>query len=359
MSQVRKQTNRYMYHSFPRRKRPQEGNEKGLEILSLILKHGLLLTPEMETWRDRKMPPSPPEEYTVVSKRCCFTEIAENELARHAEYFGQFSLEFETRVLCDLGALPVFYVPRTTDSHGYGPGAAIVTQLAHVQELLERVTAFRQFANSVGGQHPMAPLLVARSDDGGMVIGPPDGQTLVIPPALIARASSVNPFFKFEVPPGVTPFGMSAGTLMTLFNILHWGIHQPDILTGTVKALGSLFYSTERVDDPFLSHYQQREWRLIGGLKKDGVEINRPVPPDLRRALIDLDSAFFERVLEFRTGPSALIDQCELLAETVLGGHISRHIRRIIVPASSIGPVRDLLRDHPEIKVASGEELSQ
>lgn len=355
MMSVPTQTNRYMYHSFPRRRGAQEDNKKGLAILSLILKHGLLLTPEIETWRDRKMPPSPPEDYTVVSKRCCFTEIAENELRRHAEYFGQFALEFDTRVLCDLGALPVFYVPRTTDSHGYGPGAAIVTQLAHVQELLERVTAFRQFANSVGGPHPMAPLLVTRSDEGGMVIGVPDGQTLIIPAALIARAAAVNPSFKFEVPPGVTPFGMSAGTLMSLFNILHWGIHQPDILTGTVKALGSLFYSTERVDDPFLSHYQQREWRVIGGLKKDGVEINLAVSPELRKELIGLDSAFFERVLEFRTGPSALVDQCEVLGEMVIGGHISRHIRRVIAPASSIGRVRQVLSDHPSIEVASGD----
>src|SRR5438105_2400298 len=99
-----------MYHCFPRRREGRDDHSKGLAILELILEYGLLLTPEIEVWQDRKMPPSPPEEYSVVSKRCCFTEIAKKEVQRHATYFGQFGLEFETKALCDLGALPVFYI---------------------------------------------------------------------------------------------------------------------------------------------------------------------------------------------------------------------------------------------------------
>lgn len=334
---------RFMYHCFPRRRGVDDDYSKGLRILELIAEYGLLLTPEMETWKDRKTAPSPAEEYTVVAKRCCFTEIGQEELQRHTRYFGQFALEFETRVLCDLGALPVFYVPRTTDSDGYGPGAAIVTQLAHVQELLERVATFREFANSVGGPHPQAPVLVKRAEDGGLVVGIPDGLSLTIPGEIVARAAKVNPAFKLEIPTGVSPLGLTAGTLMSIFNILHWGLHQPDVLTGTIKAMGSLFYSTERADDPFLSHYQQREWRIIANVKKDSVEICRPVPPELRRRLVDLDRAFFERVLPFRTGPAAIVDQSRIFSETSDGLRVGSFLRRVIVPSAVISDAQRIM----------------
>lgn len=313
----------------------------------------------METWKDRKSSPSPAEEYTVVSKRCCFTEIGQEELQRHSHYFGQFALEFETRVLCDMGALPVFYVPRTTDSDGYGPGAAIITQLAHVQELLERVAAFREFANSVGGPHPQSPLLVTRADDGGVVVGIPDGLSLTIPGEIVARAAKVNPAFKLEIPPGMVPLGLTAGTLMSIFNILHWGIHQPDVLTGTIKALGSLFYSTERAEDPFLSHYQQREWRIIANLKKDGVDVCRPVPSDLRRKLVGLDPAFFERVLTFRTGLAAIVDQSRIFSETSDGSRVGLFTRRVIVPSVVITEAQRILSSRKlDTEVVGLDELS-
>lgn len=104
---------RFMYHSFPRRRADGERDHgKGFAILELIAEHGLLLTPEIERWTDVKTAPSPPEEYIVVSRRCCFTELAPHEVPNHAERFGDFALEFEHRTLLDLGAMPVFYVPR-------------------------------------------------------------------------------------------------------------------------------------------------------------------------------------------------------------------------------------------------------
>lgn len=333
----------FMYHCFPRRRGEAAGPGKGLDILELILEFGFLLTPEVEVWHDRKVPPSPPEEYQVVSKRCCFTELPEGEVFRHAAYFGQFALEFETRVLCDLGALPVFYVPRTTSSDGYGPGAAIVTQLAHVQEVLERLTAFRDFANVTGGPHPEAPLLATGSNDGGLTIGIPGGETLTVSGEVVARAAELNPAFKFEPPQGVVPLGLSAGTLLSLMNMLHWGIHQPQILTGTLKALGSLLYSTERQDDPFLSHYQQREWRLIGNIKKDGVEVCQPVPTALRERLMVLDPGFFERRLELRGGPVALVDTSRVYSVTPEGRSVRSFIRRVIAPAEAVVPARKIV----------------
>lgn len=347
--------NRFMYHSFPRRKNGDQTNERGLAILRLIVEHGLLLTPELETWRDRKLDRSEPEEIFVASKRCCFTEIAEDELARHAEYFGAFALEFETRVLCDLGAMPVFYIPRTTDSDGYGVGAAIVTQLAHVQELAERVNAFRQFAMAAGGPHPDAPVLVRRDHDGNLLIGVPNGPVLTIPKEILDRAAK-NPSFRLEVGENLVPLGMSAGTLLSLFNVLTWGIHVPDVLVGAIQSLGSLFYSTERIDDPFLSHYRQREWRIIGNMKKDGVELTKPVGSELRAELIALDSDFFGKKLPFRTGPAARVDQTQVFGETQLGKHVSKCLRRIIVPSDVLAAAVKITK-HLGVEVVSTESI--
>lgn len=354
---TRSSTPHFMYHCFPRRVGTGDPGEKGLAILDLIVRFGFLLTPEIELWQDRKLPPGQTEEYKSIAKRCCFTEIAEADVHRHAGYFGQFAVEFDTRVLCDLGALPVFYVPRTSDSDGYGPGVAIVTQLAHAQDLLERIRSFREFATIAGGQHPDAQVLVAGAPDGGMTLGIPSGPTLTIPPDVIARARR-NPSFRLEIPSGVTPFGLTTGTLMNIFNILNWGIHEPDVLTGTVKALGSLFYSTERVDDPFLSHYQQREWRLISGLKKDGIEICRPVPSELRSRLVQLDRSFFTRRMEFPTGPAELVDQSRLFNQAPNGQSVQSLIRRVLAPEASVDAARTILANAGiEVEVAATEHL--
>lgn len=350
---------RFMYHSFPRRRAGEDANVKGLSILRLIVSNGLLLTPEIEHWRDSKTPPSPSEDYIAVSKRCCFTELAAHELPRHADYFGSFALEFDARTLVDLGAMPVFYLPRTTGTDGYGPGPAIVTQLAHVQDLLSRITAFREFSAVAGGTHPSAPLMAQSGTDGGLVVLVPGTDlSLTVPADIIARAKQVNPSFSFVPPEGLTPLGLTAGTLQSIFNVLHWGIHNPDVLTGTIKALGSLFYSTERPDDPFLSHYQQREWRIIAGMKKEGVPVSQPISGDLRLALLELDRAFFERTIPLPSGPKALVDGCEVFGNPASGVPLLGSVRRIIAPECALSDVAALMQRVRDIDVVALESLA-
>lgn len=349
---------RFMYHNFPRRRSGEDANSKGLSILKLIASSGLLLTPEMEHWRDSKTPPSPAEDYIVVSKRCCFTELAIDELPKHAEYFGPFALEFESRKLIDLGAMPVFYVPRTTGTDGYGPGPALVTQLAHVQDLLARVTEFRRFSQAAGQLQPVAPVMARGNADGGFVLMVPGTDlTLTIAADVIARAKRANPSFSFTAPSGVAPMGLNAGALQSIFNILHWGLHDPDILTGTVKALGSLFYSTERLEDPFMSHYQQREWRIIAGTKKDGVPLSRPVSSELREKLIELDRAYFGRTLPFPSGSKTLVDECETFGFPHEGDSIVSSVRRVITPECVLGEAAAALKGTRGVEVVAIESL--
>jgi hypothetical protein len=58
---------RFMYHNFPRRRSTENVLRKGLTILRLLVEHGLLLTPEIQRWRDSKVSPGQSEEYTQVS----------------------------------------------------------------------------------------------------------------------------------------------------------------------------------------------------------------------------------------------------------------------------------------------------
>jgi hypothetical protein len=106
---------RFFYHSFPRRRGSEETYEveKGLTILRLMKKMGLLLTPENIKWPDVSSEGSLSEPWTIVQIRCCFTELGPTELLQHAEVFGHFAIEFEIKVLPRLGAIPVFYLPRT------------------------------------------------------------------------------------------------------------------------------------------------------------------------------------------------------------------------------------------------------
>ncbi|MDP2377826.1 hypothetical protein [Reyranella sp.] len=351
---------RYMYHNFPRRA-GADAERKAIEILSLIIEHGLLLTPEIERWVDEKTPPSPPEEYISVGRRCCFTELAEHELPKHAEYFGKFALEFEPRILCDLHAMPVFYVPRTSDSNGYGIGPALITQLAHVQEMLGRLTKFLEFARSVGNAHASAPVIAHPSADGGVaftIAG--TTSTLNIPRGMLEQAKKKNPSFRPPVlSPSGTQLGTTAGGLASILNTLTLGLHEPKVLTGTVQALASLFYSTERPDDPFLSHYRQREWRIISNMKRRDVDLSQRVSGELRKQLVELDRQFFERELQFPSGLKPLVDECHVFRGDSAGRMALSFARRVICPAIHRTEVESLLRDGGmNVPVATMEEIA-
>ena len=140
------ETQRFMYHSFPRRRDDDKDDRKGLVVLELIARFGLLLTPEIQKWRDHKIAPSQPDEYVQESIRCCFTELSENEVGQHARYFGNYALEIGYKVLCDLGAMPVFYIPRMSEYEDYGVGPALVTQLAQVGDLVSRIKMLKAFS---------------------------------------------------------------------------------------------------------------------------------------------------------------------------------------------------------------------
>ena len=141
---------RYFYHSFPQAPVPPDEEwlghpecyKVGLGIIEAICRVGLLLTPER--W---EFPPEevsggrPSEPLPVFQKRLCFTELSPSELSNHASYFGPFSLEYELITLCNIGLMPVIYIPNATSSGaGYsGVGISIVNRLREIETLLDRL----------------------------------------------------------------------------------------------------------------------------------------------------------------------------------------------------------------------------
>ena len=78
---------------------------------------GLLLTPEITEWPEVQPDGVLSEPWYIAQKRCCFTELTPAELLQHAEVFGHFAIEFDIQVLRSLGAIPVFYLPRTSEAN--------------------------------------------------------------------------------------------------------------------------------------------------------------------------------------------------------------------------------------------------
>lgn len=332
-----------------------DADRKGLAILELIARYGLLLTPEVTEWRDVKMAPSPSESYLQVSRRCCFTELSPEELPGHSERFGAYALEFNHQILVDLHAVPVIYIPRMSGYENYGVGPAIVTQLAHVQNLLSQLAELKKFAQAAAAASATAPLGMFKAPDGSIIVGA-SGTNLsfTIPAKLLERVQAVAPgFVPPQIPEGGAPVGVNAGGLLTVLNVMTWGQHDTSVLVGTVKALGSLISSTERLGDPLLSHYQQREWRIIGGILHDESPISGKPSPDHRARLMELDPNFYGRQLVLPSGPNMFVDECEVLATAANGRAVIESVRRVHCPSNQVENVKAIVREYPNVQVAS------
>jgi hypothetical protein len=95
----------YLYHSFPRRPNQRDYGQ-GLKILDSILKRGPLLTPELMTAPAYKNL----DGGCFIQKRVCFTALKPEELLKHSNFFGEFSLEFDPSALRSFGVLPALYL---------------------------------------------------------------------------------------------------------------------------------------------------------------------------------------------------------------------------------------------------------
>ena len=80
-------------------------------------------------------------------KRMCLTELRPQELREHSSHFGPFALEFALEEFLQMGGMPVFYLPAVPDvpRGNEGLGATLMTRLAEVNAILQRIEALADF----------------------------------------------------------------------------------------------------------------------------------------------------------------------------------------------------------------------
>ena len=289
--------------------------------MRLMKEMGLLLTPEIIEWPEVQPDGSLSEPWYVAQKRCCFTELAPAELPQHAEVFGHFALEFEIQVLRSLGAIPVFYLPRTSEANGglEAMATALVAGIGQLEVLFDRLSQLEGLVRS--NPHKDERLLVTEN---GIVTH--DTRCSV------GEAEELLSFLTEGLPPALS-------------------------LHAILKTMSGFFYPTEDLRYTDLQgYYQQREWRILANMARDGVELTRPLHAGEMESLLELDRAFFSRELSFRTGPFRGVDQCRLF-EQLDGKSIIRYASRVIVPAVAVVRAKRILNEPIDPPVVALESL--
>jgi hypothetical protein len=109
------------------------------------------------------------------------------------------------------------------------------------------MATFKRFGEAAAAQNP-GGLIVMKPEEDGSVTLFADGTTMscTIPKDVINRARISNPGFDLSnIPKGGAPAGLNASGLLNLLNVMTWGIHEPNVLIGTVKGMASMIYLSD------------------------------------------------------------------------------------------------------------------
>ncbi len=308
---------RYFYHSFPRRSRLSEREiASGLTILELIRDFGLLLTPEIARWEYPHADGTPPRPASMIQRRVSFTELSPSELARHSDEFGHFALEFEIENLKRLGAMPVFYVPRTTGGAG-ALAETVVMQIIDAMRLTDRIAK----VVTILEQAPAEQATIA------FTFGMTDNQKIY----------GLNPMQARE----------------TLTGIGH-ALAPPKMISGFLEGALNFFYPADGRNSEALKYYRQREWRISGNYAIRGEEVMRLPSEAMIARLLTLDDKFFGRAFppaaEVISNPTIQDASEKRLVDWVyvLPGledkRVLEMVRRVIVPDGAVESAEEILK---------------
>jgi hypothetical protein len=294
------------YHSFSRRSRNENSS---LKVLDLMCKNGLLLTPEILIWADL-IDPSKTHSTTVEQKRICFTELSETQLADHSKIFGSFALEFPHDCFRKIGGMPVFYIRSKLDSSGFYSDPVsnhFLSNLSYPIRLLNSLVDAREYINN--------------HNDGF-------GMTMV-------KDGSAS-YHDFD-PEAAEAIGRYLTTLEERLSIRKF----IDVRNG-IQTMSSLFYPTDnaRSETP-LGYYQQREWRIIGGIGQVYLASDEQI-----KELISLDEEFFGKKHDFISyGERIFASECAFL-KLVENEHVLTYASRLLVPSDALASAREVLSSH-------------
>jgi hypothetical protein len=321
------QPERYFYHSFPRRGKKSASEENhGLDILRLITEFGLILTPEITSWEYPHADGSPSRKMQMAQRRVCFTELSPEELPGHAEEFGHFALEFEIETLKELGAMPVFYIPKGNESvRANSLGQTLVMQIVDAMCLIDRIARTKDLINA-------------------------------------KKAAFSHEEVEYGFDNTRKKVNLDLKETEKFIDGVTCAVTPPHDLKFGLEGVLNFFYSADADrtrENNVLKYYRQREWRIAANFARMGEELMGLPSVTLIDRLIALDSAFFERKFpkeqDILTNPSLwgkkrgdrLVDWIYLY-QGIDDRHIVGAARRVIVPRVVVSSVRNILSHHPK-----------
>jgi len=261
------------YHSFPRPKQGQDSIQKGLKILESFLKSGILLVPEIITYKHKE------KEYYVAQSRFCMTQTDISELKAHEKYFGGFHLEFTNYCAYSLGAMPVFYLPNTEQDKIEWLLRKLAFGYLYQLNELQTVCRYIRDINEM--------LIDEKDQDSIQVQGKKgaDGKHQVYTVNIKQLRDILDMITQNLIPSTAIPEERrkDIGTCM-------------DNFLGALQGIGSLLYPTNKdINREYedLYYFRQREWRINAGISINGKQLDRELTPQEKKVLMSIDPVFF------------------------------------------------------------------
>jgi hypothetical protein len=314
---------------------------KGLEILRLILTHGLLCTPEKfklypnyNTANKEKQKCLRENRHhdEIVQSRACFTladtlelskeyELSHGQATRpvtHTNLFGEFAIGLDPVEARALGIMPtVYYYRHDVSDHSTttaGLGAQIVERLDEIRCLFSVLSYIEAKANTSG------------KDD-------------IFPPAEKLKSMGICVQYQSEIEAELAKVKTKdAAFILRLFNtdrVPAWN------LVDFVEIMLSLYQTTDStIEDAPLAFFQQKEWRLVHhmmtGLRWFGLGnhsfYRNPLPGHFANAILELKD--FVRKVSSRKSEDYLtwvFNNCWVLVGTAKL-NFRDFVREIVVP---------------------------
>jgi hypothetical protein len=342
-----------LFHAFPRPARRSGANadgsaiigierQKGLEILRMILTHGLLCTPEKfelypnhhtENARKLEFLKAHQPHDKITASRGCFTLVdaadlskeyristsGDDRFAAHADLFGEFAIGIDPIEARTIGVLPAVYYYRhdliSQASKVAGLGSQIVERLDEIRNVFAVLSYIEGRAHQSFADDESFP-----------------------PPEVLAHLG-IRVRHQDEIEAELETLGeKSAEYIFKLFNtdrVPAWNLFD------FIEIMLSLYQTTDStLEDAPLAFFQQREWRLIHhntmGLKWVGLgehtQRRNPLAPLFRNDIEKLRSYIRQNLAWMDESKlKTFFDHCWVLSGTE-DRHFRDFVREIVIP---------------------------
>jgi hypothetical protein len=279
--------NEFFYHSFSRllkNESTQDNNKRAFQTLESILKNGLLFVPEEIKLPFKIESPLKP----IVQHRVCFTLISREKLLEHTKIFGNFSIEFNTNILREIGITPAMYLPifnYDNDRHLQNVSSKFVYRLMKFHQ------EAREEAEKIHND--------------------------------LMKASKVSDYSKIL---------SLKQKKQEILEKRAWF----EGLANMIYPLDNNSYTQEN------GYYQQREWKLPANLTNNGSDTTEIATHEQQQELLDINRNFFSKEINY-LGRKLSRAMISFFLKTFQQKHILEHANKIIVPKENVAQVRALL----------------